>query len=403
MQVLLTDGNQKQTLAATRALARTGWTVDVASHRPRSPACFSRFCRRRLAYTDPASDREAFVSDVADHAERHGHDVVLPVGVATTVALSLARDRIEDHAVLAAPDADLLAKTHAKEETIRIAERAGVPVPETAVPDGADDLKALAEEVTYPVVVKSRKGSGVARTVLYASGPDELLSAYGRMTGREDVDDIHEFDRPMVQEFIPGKIHDVMTVMRRGEPRAAVTGVRLRTIPPEGGPGIVNETTDDDRLRDLALDLLGAIGYHGAAQVEFKLDPRDGEYNLMEVNPKLWGTLELAIASGVNVPDMVCRLFLDGDVAPQMDHRTGVRLFWPLPGGLQYVLASRDRREAVGEVLSFLGRPSRTDLRLGDPVPNLAQAAITARILVRWLGGDASYGPREDVPEDPIR
>jgi predicted ATP-grasp superfamily ATP-dependent carboligase len=133
----------------------------------------------------------------------------------------------------------------------------------------------------------------------------------------------------IVQEFIPGKIHDVCTLSVLGQPVRLLTQVRELMYPIYGGVGAVNITTDDQSLRDNAEKLIIESGYHGPAQVEFKKDSRTGEYKLIEFNPKLWGTLPLSICAGVSFPELIRDYVLGKKLHYQNDYKVGLRYnFW---------------------------------------------------------------------------
>jgi len=138
------------------------------------------------------------------------------------------------------------------------------------------------------------------------------------------------------------------------EPRALFVHKRLREYPLRGGPSTLRESVVRPTVAELGTRLLRALNWYGVAMVEFKVDPRDGVPKLMEVNPKLWGSLSLAIASGVDFPALLYRLAIEGDIEPVFDYRVGVRC-----------------RFLLGDVLHFLANPDRFRLqpsffRFGD-------------------------------------
>ena len=79
-------------------------------------------------------------------------------------------------------------------------------------------------------------------------------------------------------------------------------GRKLRQSPPGVGTCRVGEALWVDEVVDAALRLLRAFDFHGISQVEFKRDPRDGRFKLMEINPRLWQWHGLAAALGVDFP-----------------------------------------------------------------------------------------------------
>jgi predicted ATP-grasp superfamily ATP-dependent carboligase len=160
--------------------------------------------------------------------------------------------------------------------------------------------------------------------------PDELsarIAAYRE--GPSDL--VYDFSQAVVQEYVPGELHDVCLLFNRGEPRAVLTQRRVLMYPRDGGVGVVNETTAERDLCEPAIALLRALDWHGPAQVEFKRDSRDGRPKLIEVNGRFWGTLDLSIRAGVNFPLLAARLAAAGEVEPAPPYRVGLRYWWPVP------------------------------------------------------------------------
>jgi predicted ATP-grasp superfamily ATP-dependent carboligase len=174
---------------------------------------------------------------------------------------------------------------------------------------------------------------------------------------------------------------------------------RVREYPVTGGPSTTAESVRDPELEALGLRLLETLNWHGAAMVEFKKDSRDGEFTLLEVNPKFWGSLGLAIACGVDFPYLAARMAADGDVDAVSDYRLGVRFRWPLPDDVLHLLA---KPRAVGSFLrDSIDRNVRSDISLRDPKPNLFQVLLTLRsIATRLREGSLRYphGVPEGVP-----
>ncbi len=188
----------------------------------------------------------------------------------------------------------------------------------------------------------------------------------------------------LVQEYIPGRIHDGCFLFRRGEPRAVLTQQRIVLYPGRGGIGVLNETTDDPELAAAGERLLRRLDWHGPAQVEFKRDNGTGEPILMEINGRLWGTLDLSIQAGMNFPYLICRMAMDGDVPAQAGYRKGLRYRWPFPYGLLHAMESEQPLQAMRK---FFGpaRNTCSDVRWDDPLPALAEATYTLQRM--WKRG----------------
>jgi hypothetical protein len=129
--------------------------------------------------------------------------------------------------------------------------------------------------------------------------------------------------------------------------------------------------------------LLDALGYDGAAMVEFKLNSTTGEYVLMEINARLWGSVQLAIDAGVDFPSALVHLAMGEPLPDGTPFRAGVRSVWEL-GELDHLWA--------------LGRRSATSLQL--PPGQSAGVCGVARALVnrRFSDRPEVFRWRDPVP-----
>ena len=153
----------------------------------------------------------------------------------------------------------------------------------------------------------------------------------------------------------------------QSQPRAAFVYKRLREYPVSGGPSTLRESVKNDELRDIALRLLESLGWKGLAMVEFRVDRRDGRPKLMEINPRLWGSLHLAIISGMDFPHMLYRMSVDGDVAAQDDYTPGIRCRWLIPGDILHLLSNL--RRLKGSPGFFRSNHGDDLLSASDPLP----------------------------------
>jgi predicted ATP-grasp superfamily ATP-dependent carboligase len=369
--------SSRPALAAARSLGRAGARVAVCGGRPEGMAFRSRFVHERIELPDPRGAPERFGAALLDLVRGRRFDVMLSSSEYTILALVERREALARHVALAVPEAGALARVRDKFELVALARRVGLAGPESHAPGDLAELRQVAARIAYPAVLKPRSGHGGGFVSIVRSA-DELLA---RVAAWPAVRDPVYDRRPLVQELVPGEVHDVNVLMRHGEPRAAQTQRRLRMLPAAGGPGILSETTWEPELRDAAVALLRSVGWHGPAQVEMKRDARDGTARILDVNPRFWGTLDLAIAAGVDFPGLTCRLALEGDVEPVFEYRVGLRFRWPFPHGLRYALQDPRPWRAAWD---FFGpaRSTAWDLWASDPAPHLAEGWLQLR--QRW-------------------
>jgi len=158
--------------------------------------------------------------------------------------------------------------------------------------------------------------------------------------------------------------------------------------------------------------LLGPLGWHGVAMMEFKQDQRTGQSFLMEVNGRFWGSLQLAIQAGVDFPYLSCQLALGDTVAAPLEYQVGIKSRWLL-GDLDHLiirLFHRDdaqnlpagapsRARALARFLQPFNPGMRYDVLSGDdPRPFLHEATDYAR---HWSRSAARYArkPFDRAPQ----
>ncbi|MCI0407879.1 MAG: ATP-grasp domain-containing protein, partial [Acidobacteria bacterium] len=283
MRVLITDGEQTQTLGAVRALGQERVHVVVGSTSRTAVSFFSRYCAERVVYPSPMREGAAFLESIIRTAKERSIDVLLPVGYYANVIFSRHRDELCRVADLAVADSHAMAIASDKQRTIAFAQTLGVPTPHIYV--RPDEIR------TFPVVVKAAKGTG---TVSYVNSRTQLESM--------------DLGEAVVQEYIPGSGFGFYGLFNRGELRAFFMHRRIREFPVTGGASTAAAAYYDERLKELGVRLMAGLKWHGVAMVEMKRDRRDDEYKLMEINPKFWGSLDLSIAAGVNFPYLACRM-----------------------------------------------------------------------------------------------
>ncbi|OHB76311.1 MAG: hypothetical protein A2Z34_05840 [Planctomycetes bacterium RBG_16_59_8] len=364
--VFLTDGYWPKTLAAVRSLGEAGMRVVVGSDTWFSPALYSRHAHRRLRYPSFRRDPEGFLKSLQQAIRRHGCDVLLPMEESTLLFVLRHRSEFESFCRIPFASAEVVERAGNKREMLDLASRIGIPVPRSVVVRKAGDLPAAAQAIGFPAVLKPTIGSG-AYGLRYVADLEGLRASYEDVRRR-----CSEF---LLQERLPqhGQAIGVSLLLdENGRLLARFTHRRLREYPITGGASTLRESIRFPLLEERALALLRALHWGGVAMVEFKQDVRDGEYKLMEVNPRFWGSLALAIRSGVNFPFLLANRALGKEQSPVVDYRVGVRSRW-LPGDLLHHAARLFGGEAPPPTE---GRRAHEEIVAGgDPVPALVQAA----------------------------
>lgn len=373
LRVFVTDGFWRKTLAAVRGLGRVGIHVTVGESTYLAPAFFSRYCSKVVRTPSPVLHPSRYIDFLERYLRLHPHDVLIPMEEETLMLLARHRERFEALTHLLFADYDCLAFVRDKLKIAKHAESLGIPVPRTYEVESLEHGMSISGELPYPLVVKPRAGSGSAG-VEYVESPGKLFAALKRafMFGR----------MPMIQERLPqagSGIGASFLIDRSGEVKAGFVHRRLREYPVKGGPSTLRESFIHERAKEYGIRLLQSIGFIGVAMVEFKIDSRDGEPRLLEVNPRFWGSLALAIDAGVNFPFLMTLAALGRDFDPVTTYKPGHRCRWLLPGDILHFMENPDRWRMQPSFFRFSDPDLTYDIiDMKDPLP------VLGTILALW-------------------
>ena len=315
-----------------------------------------------LVCPDPLADEDAFLSFLEDFGRQlPRRAVVFPSHDEYIWPLSRNAERLEPWFIMPFSRWDVMKQVHDKRAQMEAAWKVDVDTPKTVFVSSGEELAAAAKEVPFPAVLKPVESLAFKlrfrRHIIDVDTPAELERVYDK------VDDLGLL---MLQERVPGGEDELWTVgsyLDAGSrPLAVFTGHKLRQYPHSGGSCLAGVGAWDQHLADAALRLLQELHFHGVSQVEFKRDPRDGRFCLMEINARHWKWHGLAAASGVNLSlaayrDVIGEPFL----APrQVDGVKWIVANKDVPLAL-YEIAKRERH--AGEYLRSLAG-TRMDLSL---------------------------------------
>ncbi len=277
---------------------------------------------------------------------RESFDMILPVGAQAVATVAARRPE-----AAALPSAASLESCFDKGASLALAERLGVPVPRTAVIRSPEDLSHC--EISFPCVVKPAC-EVEAKGVFYAADEAERrrrvvqLLAAARPAGRG----------VLVQERIVGVGVGFFALFDRGQPKRVFMHRRLREYPATGGASSAARAYYHETLKEYGLRILSSLAWHGVAMVEFKLQEASDRLVLMEINPKFWGSVELALEAGVDFASDLVRVFRGEKLEYSEDYDRQLQFYWPLDGDLLHLLGAWQ----PGKIREYFGPHARTNL-----------------------------------------
>jgi D-aspartate ligase len=292
-----------------RSLGRLGIPVYGVHQDPREPAAHSRFLRGMFCWdfsTASAVNSVAFLQDVAKKVGRR--PILIATSDATAVFLAENANALAENYILSTPSAEVVRTFASKTETSNLCRKLRIPTAETISPQSREDVANFAHTKRFPIIVKGENGEflqkgGRVRVAIVATEP-ELLEIYDRNAG---------VGRIILQEYIPGS-DDAIWMFNgyfndQSECLFRATGRKLRQFPAHRGRTCLGVCAANEAVQTQTIELMRAVGYCGPLDVGYRFDARDGQYKLLDVNPRIGTTFRLFVAE--NELDVVRALYLD--------------------------------------------------------------------------------------------
>jgi protein-tyrosine-phosphatase/predicted ATP-grasp superfamily ATP-dependent carboligase len=248
-------------------------------------------------------------------------DWLLPTSDSTMLFLADHYARLSGSIQIACPDAQTIMTVLDKNRTIDAATRCGIEVPRTHRIESLAQLQQERGSFRFPIIAKpGSKQAAVTFKLRYYREFPELE--------REFQQDSDFGNKYMLQEYEPGEGVGIEVLMGSGCPKILFAHRRLQEYPSTGGVSVV--ATSEELYPDLvekSISLLREIGWEGLAMVEFRYDRDSKRATLMEVNGRVWGSIGLSVAAGIDFPFSAWKLAHGESVAP-VNYRSGVRARW---------------------------------------------------------------------------
>jgi len=369
--LVVADTGSRAMLGAVRALSAAGWRVDIGVPRRSGPALRSRHVHAVHVVSRPEAGARAYAKDVRSALVRGRHEVVFAGSDADALTLSLVREHLGDCA-LALPSHDACLAAFDKTSLEQQAQAVDLVVP-TSWPGTPEALGS----VTYPVLVKSKThwlagGAGRASRFDAYMAPDRDC-ATARL-GQLRSAGVEGF----LQEVVPGYNMSFATVTDgAGRLLARVQHETRATWPLATGATAQAVTVPvDEPLADRVSALLARLNWVGITECEFRVGA-DGVPRLIDFNGRIYDSIAIAYAAGINLPDIAARVAMDDDPGPASSPvREAVlgRTFQWFEGDLAGALSTDRSLAAAARVVTRAATSAHPVFSRTDPLPTLAQA-----------------------------
>jgi predicted ATP-grasp superfamily ATP-dependent carboligase len=296
-------------LAVGRSLGKKNIDFTVYSKKEKTLIQYSKYCRNSIISSN----------NIDLFSKLTPENIVYPID--EKLMLQLSKNKKNLPCLLAFSEYQTLVKVINKSRLMQHAIENNIPCPKTIFIDRIEDInkiKDFSSILEFPMVLKPSTGSG-GKGVITINSLKEFHSVgngyfdkYGPFILQEKI--------PFVHKYTVGVLCNADSEVRR-----ACVIKEIRNYPIDTGPACYAETVDYPELLKLSIKLMKSLNYFGIADIDFLVDSRTGKPILMEINPRFWGSLQVAINAGVDFPYLLFEMMKNGDVAKSLEYKTGVR------------------------------------------------------------------------------
>jgi len=360
LNILVTDGANKNTLSILRHLDNSECRIDITTHLPKwlTLCSYSKYCGSTIKLNSDPQNTDDYAKELIQVLEKGNYDVLIPVGLNSNLMASKYKCEIQSYVNLLAPDWEHMKIAANKDMTMDLASSIGVPIPKTLVLDDPRDLRDITE---FPVVIKSSDES--KNYIKYCNNSQELLENFNHLSSKSKT-------KIICQEYIEGFGCGFFGVYRKGRLISYFLHKRVKEFPITGGSSAVAESFFDERLYQYGKQLCDALHWDGPIMAEFKYDAITKDYKLIEVNPKLWGSLDLTIEAGINVPRILIQSALNTEIDCTSTYQY-VKYRWVFPDEFKVLIS----KPSIKTLRDFMTREPNTltNICFSDPLPTMLQ------------------------------
>ncbi|MFF3660626.1 carboxylate--amine ligase [Streptomyces olivochromogenes] len=314
-------------VGAIRSLGRLGIPMYAITEDRYTPAAASRYLRRAFVWpTTGTEEPERLIEGLLRIGGRIGRPTVLvPTDEEAAVLIAEHQEELGERFLFPRVDAKLPRRLASKQGLHELCVEHGIPSPAAAFPQSYEEIVAFAENARFPIVAKNREAF-VRRSQPAVNGTTRIATRAGLLSLARDWG-----DQPgvILQEYLPREEAEDWIVHAYFDadstPLAMFTGVKVRSWPPHAGMTANAYVVDNPELADLAARFIKQIGFSGVIDLDLRFDRRDGQYKLLDFNPRMGAQFRLfENESGIDVVRAM-HLDLTGRTVPEGEQRAGHR------------------------------------------------------------------------------
>lgn len=363
-KVLLIEGNARQVLPMAKALRKLGVHVTTYNSSRFDFGYTSRYPNKKIvAYTDK-NDEGGTLNALFNVLEKGKYDLIIPMNDDIAILLSKYKSTIEKYSKVAVNDWNIFEIASDKLKTMKMCMDNNIPCPKTAL--SYEEYSYNKKSFQFPIVVKPRTGCGAVG--FHVAKDEKDLKEYYKLAGKKYGD-------CLIQEYIPQtdlQYKAELYIDRYGYVKSAVVFAKVRWYPINGGSSTLNQTVDRPDIIESCKRLLQCIGWRGYADIDLIQDPRDNTAKIIEINPRITGSVKICFKAGVNFARQIVEDTQGLPVTPMLEYEKDIYLRY-FQKDILWFIKSPDRFKSSPNWFNFKNNTDQI-FDIADPMPFIASS-----------------------------
>ena len=369
-------------LGIARSLGRLGVRMYAVESKPLSPVFYSRYCREHFAWNVEAALAEETLEMLRELAHHIGErPLLIPTTDNSAMFVAAYGEALKRWYRFPQQPTGLVEALCSKQQMYHLAKAHGIPTAETRFPQSRKEVEEFAASAEFPVMLKASDGARLfertGKKMFIVRSARELLEQYDRYEepGNPNL---------MLQEYIPGEADSIWMFNgyfnSNSECLVGFTGQKLRQCPAYTGYTSLGICRANQTVTALTQRFMKQLGYRGILDIGYRYDARDGQYKVLDINPRIGATFRLFV--GINGIDVARAFYLDMTgqavgASPAREGRKWIVEDRDLASSFRYF---RDGKLRPLEWLkSFCGIGESAYLAADDPLPFLMRGVALAQ------------------------
>lgn len=360
IRVLLLEGYARQILPMAKAFRKLGCVVTTLNASKLDVGYVSRYPNHKIIGCCSRDDYEGTVNFVRNLLKTGEYDLVVPTVDFSAELLSKNKEEFSQYAKIASNDWLVYEIAQDKLKTMEVCMKNNIPCPITLFNiNSIEDV--MKSKIKYPIIIKPRIGYG-AIGFKKIDSEKELIDII-----KKNHVKIQDY---VIQEYIPQtdlQYEAAMFIDNSNNVKSSLVFSKNRWFPIEGGSSTLNITVDCPDIVETCTRLLKKIGWRGCADIDLIRDPRDGVAKVMEINPRVSGSVKICFEAGINLAKQIIEKEFGKEVTKYEKYKIGQRLRCSQTDFLWFI-KSPNRFKAIPSWFSIKNTKDHT-FSIFDPLP----------------------------------